>query len=175
MDANAFIIEALNEPLGKVAIMKVAANAIDDASVLEALFLCIYEGQEPLCWRAAWVVEKVCASVPSLVAGEYHRMVQQAMADGMSDGLRRLLLRILYNLPEATRLDVGFFNFLLGIMTDPKSSPGVQSLALKLADRMSLFDVDLHEEFLCVLRNMELRYYSPGVNAAVRKCLKRKR
>ena len=55
-----------------------------------------------------------------------------------------------------------------------KSFPGVQALAVKVAARMSRIDDALYEEFLCILRNMELGYYSAGVRAAVRNCLKYK-
>ena len=101
--------------------------------------------------------------------------MQLCMQDNIPDGLRRLLLSILYSLATDSELDVDFYNFLLGRMCDLQSPPGVQSLAMKLACRMSRVDSDLQEEFLCILRNMEKDYYSAGLKSVLRNCLKRKK
>jgi hypothetical protein len=97
-----------------------------------------------------------------------------AMQDDTPDGLCRLTLGILYHLPDDEDLDVAFFNFLLDVMLNLQSPPGVQSLAMKLAYRQSKSDGDLHKEFLCIIRNLELDYYSAGVRSVVKKCLKGK-
>ena len=57
-------------------------------------------------------------------------------------------------------------------MLDPKSPPGVQALAMKLAERMSRINGELHKEFLCIVSNMETDYYSAGVKSVIRNCLK---
>ena len=158
----------------KALTLALAAEAMADGEVLDALFRLVYEGEDPLRWRVAWVLEKVSAERPSLVSGECSALMQLAMQADAPDGLCRLLLGILYNLPDAEALDVPFFNFLLDRMCDLQSPPGVQSLAMKLACRMSRIDPELHREFLCILRNMELDYYSAGVKAVVRHCLKKK-
>ena len=89
-------------------------------------------------------------------------------------GLRRLLLSILHHLPDDEELDVAFFNLLLDTMLDLQSPPGVQSLAMKLAYRQSKSNSDLHREFLSIVRNMELDYYSAGVRSVAKRCLKGK-
>lgn len=179
MNDQALFTDSLCERLvgfpNKSTIMAIASEAMSDAVVLNALFSYMYGSNDTLRWRAAWVVEKVSASMPMIVEGERSRIARMAMRDDTPNGLRRLLLHILYNLSDSSDLDVSLFNFLIDVMTDIHSSPGVQSLAIKFADRMSRVDADLHDEFLCILRNMELTYYSPGVNAAVRKCLTRKK
>lgn len=111
---------------------------------------------------------------PSLLAAEHSKIVALAMSADIPDGFRRLLLSILYNLPDAQELDVELFNFLLDTMLNLKSPPGVQSLAMKLAHRMSRMHDELHEEFICIVRNMELDYYSAGVRSAVRHCTRKK-
>lgn len=77
-------------------------------------------------------------------------------------------------MPDSEELDVAFFNFLLDRIGCLQSPSGVQALVIKVAARMSRIDDALHEEFLCVLRSMELDYYPAGVRAVVRNCLKRK-
>lgn len=151
----------------------IAAEAIADEKVLNALLSFVYHGDDPLRWRAAWALEKVVGQCPSLLIGEGTRMKALAMQADTPDGLRRLLLGILYHLPENEELDVAFFDFLLDKMLDLQVPPGVQALAMKLACRQSKSDDDLHKEFLCILRNMELDYYSAGIRAVVRNCLKK--
>ena len=156
----------------KALTMAIAAEALADDAVLDMLFRLLYHGDAPLRWRAAWVLEKVGISHPLLVAGERRGLIRQLMQPGTPDGLSRLLLSILYHLPDEEILDVPFFNFLLDKMGDLQSPPGVQALAMKLACRMSRKAPDLHQEFLYIVRDMELDYYSAGVRAVARNCLK---
>ena len=172
------LMDALHERLtrrpSKALILSLAREAMADTKVLDALFLLIYRGEEPCRWRAAWVISKVSEQCAELVASQRSQIVREIMALDASSGLQRLLLGIYYNMPEADELDVEFFNFLLDRMGCLQSPPGVQALAVKVAARMSRIDDALYEEFLCILRNMELGYYSAGVRAAVRNCLKYK-
>ena len=97
-----------------------------------------------------------------------------AMREDTPSGLRRLILGTLRHLSDDEDFDIAFFNFLLDVMIDLQSPSGVQSLAMKLAYRQSKSDSDLHKEFLCIVRNMELDYYSAGVKSVVKNCLKGK-
>ena len=172
------LIDALHERLSgrpsKALTLSLAREAMIDAEVLGALFLLIYKGEEPCRWRAAWVISKVSEQCAALVVDQRSQIVREIMALDASSGLQRLLLGIYYNMPEAEGLDVEFFNFLLDRMGCLQSPPGVLALAIKVAARMSRIDDALYEEVLCILRNMELEYYSPGVRAVVRNCLKQK-
>lgn len=161
--------------LGKQCIMEIAEEAIHDASMLDALLCLMSEDNASLRWRAAWAVEKVSLMHPLLLIPWRREVVGWAMSSDVPDGFRRLSLSILYNLPADEELDVALFNFLLDRMVDLQSPPGVQALSMKLAARMSLSDANLHEEFLCILRNMELEYYSAGVKSVVRNYLKKKK
>ena len=157
----------------KERIMSVAADAIRDESLLQALLQLMSGADDTLRWRAAWAVDKVSQLHPSSLVGWRRKMVEWAMSPDVADGFRRLVLSSLYNLPDGEVLDVPFFNFLLDRMADLQSPPGVQALCMKLAFRMSRADGDLHEEFLCILRNMCMEYYSAGVVSVMRKCLKK--
>lgn len=152
----------------------IATEAIADEEVLDTLLSFVYHGDDPLRWRAVWALEKVACQCPSLLIGERARMKALAMQGDTPDGLRRLLLGILHHLPDEKDLDVAFFNFLLDKMLNLQTPPGVQALAMKLAYRQSKSDSDLHKEFLCIVRNMELDYYSAGVKSVVKNCLKGK-
>lgn len=158
----------------KTLITTIAAEAMADKMILDALLSFLHEREDSLRWRAAWALEKVAGQCPSLLIGERSRMKALAMQADTPDGLRRLLLGILHYLPDDEDFDIAFFNFLLDVMIDLQSPSGVQSLAMKLAYRQSKSDSDLHKEFLCIIRSMELDYYSAGVRSVAKKCLKGK-
>lgn len=164
----------LQKPPGKFLVWEIATEAMNDASVLDALFQLMGEGDASLCWRAAWIVEKVSATCPSMLVGRRREIRDWVLSAGIADSFRRLLLGTLYHLPDEDALDVELLNFLLDRMVDLQSSSAVQALSVKLASRMSRIDADLHDEFLCILRNICLEYYPSGVRAAVRNCLKEK-
>lgn len=154
--------------------MAIAKESLNNKEMLKALLLIIYEGNDPLRWRAAWAIEKVSTIQSELIASERNKIISTAMLPNIPNGFRRLLLSILYNIKDENIININFFNFLLEKMCDPQLPPGVQSLAMKLANRMSHIEPDLHDEFICIVHNMELNYYSAGVKAAARKCLKKK-
>ena len=169
------IQQRLSDRPSKSRTMAMAAEAMDNETVRYALAHIIYKGEDPLRWRAAWVLEKVSETRPSLLVDERKNIRQLAMRTDTPSGLCRLLLGILLNLSDDEILDVAFFNFLLDRMCDLQSPPGVQALAMKLAFRMSQVEPELHDEFCCILRNIELEYYSPGLRSVVRNCLKRRK
>ena len=158
----------------KTLITAIATEAIADKMLFDALLSLMCNEEDSLRWRAAWVLEKVAGQCPSLLIDERSRMKALAMQADTPDGLRRLLLGILHHLPDDEDFDIAFFNFLLDVMIDLQSPPGVQSLAMKLAYRQSKSDGDLYKEFLCIIRNLELDYYTADVRSAVKKCLKGK-
>ena len=152
----------LTSPPSKALTLTLAQDAMGDDAILSALLHLIYHDTSPVRWRAAWVIEKVSGRYPSSVAAELPRLTELAMCPDIAHGLRR------------ASMDVAFFNFLLDTMLDPQATPGVQSLAMKLASRISACDRDLHDEFLCLVGNMELEYYSKGVCSVARQCLRKR-
>ena len=155
--------------------LALAHEAMADAAVLAELLHLLHEGPHPVCWHAAWVIEKVAQQQPELLTGERARLAKQAIHPDTPDGLRRLLLTTLHHLPDAAEIDVEFFNFLLDKMTDLQSPPAVQAISMKLAERMSRTEPDLHDELLCIIRNLELDYYPPALRSVARRYAKKKR
>ena len=151
--------------------LAIANEAMNEAVVLEALLHYAYGNDKLLMWQAAWALDMVSKQSPLLLVNEKVRMRALAMRTDIAEGVRRLIFSILFNLPDDS-FDVDFYNFVLEKMLDVKSPPGVQALAMKLASRMSNFDEDLHKEFVCIVQNLELEYYSAGVRSVIKRCLK---
>ena len=157
----------------KSSTLAIAHNAIADATLLAQQLHIVYEGNGPERRHAAWIIEKVALLQPTLLLGERHRLVRLAMNADIPHGLRRLLLATIHHLPAEEEIDVSFFNFLLQQMTDLQSPPGVQAIAMKLAERHSRTESALHDEFLCIVRNIELDYYPPALRSVARKFIKK--
>lgn len=175
MEADNSVVVDLCERLSgrpsKGMTLALAREAMDDAQLLAALLEIVYGDTGSLRWRAAWVLEKVSGQCPSLLVGERSEISKLVTQSGLPHGLRRLLLGVLYNLPEAKDVDVVLLNYLLDTMCDSQGPPGVQALAMKLAFRMCSTDADLYGEFCTIVQEMEMEYCSAGVKAAARNCL----
>ena len=154
--------------------LSIAHEAIDDAQVLNALLSLIYTAGDPLRWRVAWVLVKVTEMCPALLIDQRGALGALVIRHDVPYGVKRLLYGVLYNMPDADEIDVALLNDLLESMVCLQAPPGVQALAMKLAARMCGMDEGLWSEFCCIVRSMELEYYSPGVRASVRYCLKNK-
>lgn len=152
--------------------LALAHEAIANSAVLAQMLQIISEGTNPMRWQAAWVIEKVALLQPTLLIDERNRLIHLAMRTDTPSGLRRLLLTTLHHLPDEEELNVAFFNFLLDQMLNLQSPPGVQAIAMKLAERQSRTEPVLHDEFLCIIRNMELDYYPAAVRSVVRRYAK---
>lgn len=83
----------------KTLITAIAAEAIADKMVLNALLSLMCYEEDSLRWRAAWALEKVASQCSSLLIDERSRMKALAMREDTPSGLRRLTLGILYHLP----------------------------------------------------------------------------
>ena len=166
--------ERLSGRPSKALTLAIAHEAIDDGETMHALLHLIHVADDSLRWRAAWVLEKVTEQCPSLLIGQRDEIATLVICPDVPYGLKRLLLGILYNLPSAEEVDVALLNSLLDTMVCLQAPPGVQALAMKLAAQICSADEDLQDEFKCIVQSMELEYYSPGVRAAARQCLKNK-
>ena len=166
--------ERLSGRPSKALTLAIAHEAIDDEETLHALLHLIHVADDSLRWRAAWVLEKVTEQCPSLLTNQRKVIAILAIRSDVPYGLKRLLFGILYNLPSAEEVDVALLNSLLDTMVCLQAPPGVQALAMKLAAQICSTDEDLQDEFKCIVQSMELEYYSPGVRAAARQCLKNK-
>ena len=153
--------------------LTLAHDAIVDAAILAQQLHIVYEGDIAARWHAAWVIEKVALQEPMILLGERHRLKRLAMSSESTYGLRRLLLTTLYHLPDEEEFDVFFFNYLLQQMIDLQSPPAVQAIAMKLAERHSRIAPSLHDEFLCIISNIEFEYYPPALRSVARRYLKK--
>ena len=99
-------------------------------------------------------------------------LIDLALTTGNSS-VRRLSLTVAYRLElkeEDLRTDL--LDFCLEHMTDFNELPGIQSICMKFAYRISAFYPELMGELLRILEGMDIEYYKPAVKSVRSRILK---
>ncbi len=115
--------------------------------------------------NALWILtkatdEELCQMQPLL-----HELIDLALSAEHSS-VRRLSLNIIVRLEikeEDLRTDL--LDFCLEHMVDVNEYPGIQSLCMKIAYRISNFYPELMDELIRTLKSMEIEYYKPAVKS----------
>ena len=100
-----------------------------------------------------------------------NELIDQAIQTENSS-VRRLTLNIIERLKmyeEELRTD--FLDFCFEHMVSIEEFPGIQTLCMKLAYRMSSFYPELTDELKRTLEAMEIAYYKPAVKGLRKKIL----
>ena len=120
---------------------------------------------------ALWGLTKASDKELSQLQVLLNELIDQAMHTENSS-VRRLTLNIIERL-ELTEdnMRADFLDFCLEHMVAGDEFPGVQTLCMKLAYRMSKFYPELKEEFKRILDAMEIEYYKPAVKGLRSKIL----
>ena len=94
-----------------------------------------------------------------------HKFIDLALSADNSS-VRRLSLNIVERLKmEEDDLRTDFYDFCFEHMADVNEFPGIQSLCMKLAFRMSNFYPELRGELVRAVEGMEIEYYKPAVRS----------
>lgn len=94
-----------------------------------------------------------------------HELIDLALS-AENSSVRRLSLNVIERLRiEEDDLRTDFLDFCLDHMVDINEYPGIQSLCMKLAYRMSTFYPELMEELIRTVKSMDIEYYKPAVKS----------
>jgi len=120
---------------------------------------------------ALWGLTKASDKELSQLQVLLNELIDQAMHTENSS-VRRLTLNIIERLElTENNMRADFLDFCLEHMVAGDEFPGVQTLCMKLAYRMSNFYPELKEEFKRILDAMEIEYYKPAVKGLRSKIL----
>ncbi len=113
--------------------------------------------------NALWGLTKATHKELSQLQPILHQLIDHAMSTDNSS-VRRLTLNIIERL-KMTEDDLrsDFLDFCLDHMADPTEFPGIQSICMKIAYRMSTFYPELMGELLRTIEGMEIDNYKPAV------------
>ena len=112
---------------------------------------------------ALWGLTKASKEELSQLQVIYDELIDLAMQTDNSS-VRRLSLNIIERLEmNEANLRTDFLDFCFEHMINLGELPGIQSICMKLANRMCKFYPELMEEFKRTLESMDIEYYKPAV------------
>lgn len=115
--------------------------------------------------NALWGMTKATDNELAQLQPILHQLIDHSMATDNSS-VRRLTLNIIERLNmEEDDLRSDFLDFCLEHMVDPTEFPGIQSLCMKIAFRMSTFYPELMGELIRTIEAMEIENYKPAVKS----------
>lgn len=115
--------------------------------------------------NAIWGLTKATDEELQQLQPMLHTFIDLALSTDNSS-VRRLALNTVERLRmEEEDLRTDFYNFCIEHMTDVTEYPGIQSLCMKLAYRISQFYPELQDALIRILEGMEIDYYKPAVKS----------
>ena len=112
---------------------------------------------------ALWGLTKASKEELSQLQVIYDELIDLAMLTENSS-VRRLSLNIIERLEmNEANLRTDFLDFCFEHMINLGGLPGIQSICMKLANRMCKFYPELMEEFKRTVKSMDIEYYKPAV------------
>ncbi len=131
----------------------------------------VFDSDYRVARSALWGLTKATDEELSELQVMLNKLIDQAMQTENSS-VRRLTLNIIERLKmyeEELRTD--FLDFCFEHMVSIEEFPGIQTLCMKLAYRMSSFYPELKDELKRTLEAMEIAYYKPAVKGLRKKIL----
>lgn len=122
--------------------------------------------------NALWVLTKATDKELSQFQSIIDRFIDLAMSTENSS-VRRLSMNIIDRLKiNKDDIRTDFLDFCLEHAVDLAEYPGIQSLAIKLANKMCSFYPELKKELISTLEAMEIEHYKPAVKSIRSRILK---
>lgn len=143
-----------------------------DPIVFDILVMLVFTEEQPINWRAMWVLEKVSEREPTLFTNTLHRRLAELIVYNRHLGLQRLCLSILFNLPVDNGLfSVQCINRLFAQMLAPKQPVAIQVLSMKLLAKICTVEPGFIPELLAHLEDVDVSNYSKGYVATRKKII----
>ena len=115
--------------------------------------------------NSLWTLTKATDEELSQLQPILHELIDLALS-AENSSVRRLSLNVIIRLQmKVEDLRTDFLDFCLEHMMDINEYPGIQSLCMKIAYRMSTFYPELMEELIRTVKSMEMEYYKPAVKS----------
>jgi len=131
----------------------------------------MYDEDYQVARNALWGLTKASNQELSQLQFILDELIELAMKSDNSS-VRRLTLNIVERLKmKEEDLRTDFLDFCLDHMQSIEEYPGIQSLCMKIGYRMCTFYPELMDEFVRILRGMEIDYYKPAVKSLHRRIL----
>lgn len=143
----------------------------DDEHLLEEIYQLIFDEDAIVSYQALWVCTHFSQREVEWMTGKQNELIDAALVCPHS-GKRRMLLNLLCQQPPANPLRVDLLDFCFERMVSRQEPPGVQSLCIKLAHRLTLSIPELQQELYTMLEIMEPDLLVPAIRSIRKNTLK---
>lgn len=165
--------EILSRPVNRIDFTSILQAAIDDTDVFQTIFDQMFDPNEKIAWRSAWICEKVSEKYPDYFSEPaVNKIIELALSTPYT-GVQRLTLSMLFNLPLPEEIPVDLINVSFERMVSPKSPTAVQVLSMKLLFLFSRREPDFAIELKSYLESVDADEYTVGYQTARRNILKK--
>lgn len=168
--------EILTGPFRQVHVVRLAAEAAQDAERFDEVLRLTSDPEPRVSWRAIWVCGKISEKHPERFAPVADELIRRLTAC-RRDGSRRLWLAILHNVYAHSVPDDEFpadlLDYCLEHMLLPQESAGVQALAIRTAFVLCRREADLLGELRLLLEEADAAHCSAGVRCTLRNTLRK--
>ena len=163
----------LSSAMGRKEVDWLCSEAMLSSQVFDFFFSQLKNENQKIAWHSAWVLEKASEAQPEIYSDSHYEQLIDFTSTNQHDGLQRLCLSVIFNLPIRQPISVDFINRCFEQMISPKETVGVQVLSMKILDRICTAEPDITPELISTLENTDDGLYSRGFAAAKKNLIKR--
>jgi len=158
--------------MSRAGIDRAADEAATDPELFGELLSLLDDGHTTVAWHAAWVLEKIAARNPELLAEHRTNLTARAVREPRP-GIQRLLLSIVRYMPEEDEPDVDLLDFCLEGIFSAKLTIASRSLCGKIAYSLCRRHAELRNELRVCLESVDDECLPAAVAAVRRDILKK--
>ena len=141
----------------------------DKRALVQLLYDLAWTDEEPVAWRAAWVLEHIVTEETELIK-PYLEEIAQRLYHTRSHAQRRHFMKILL-LFSLDKVDMGrMMDLAFQWLENPLESKAVRAHAMEALDRIRKKVPEIQEEFVLMLESAA-KDESPGVSGKAKKIL----
>ena len=166
-NSGTLLKNTLNRRIGKDIVALLSHHANKDIHLSDELVTLVFDNDCQISSNAAWILTHCSKSTLYELEKRQQDFISRCLSTDNAT-LHRLLLTILSKQHPPKILPVPFFNRCLDGIQNPSTAPGTQALYIKLADRWSKNEKELHKEFCALIAYMDKSLCSPAVLSAIR-------
>lgn len=145
--------------------------AQNDSAFRKKLFRLIFDTDDKISYQTLWVCTHMRDSELEDLCRQQDKLIDELMVC-LHSGKKRLMLSLLHREAFPSPLRVDFLNFCMEHMMSQQEPPGIRSLCLKMAHKLTRDTPELQHELRTLLEIMEPDLLSPAMRSARKNVLK---
>ena len=165
--------DILGLSFSRIQFQTIQSSAIENPETFQTIFKLMFDKNEKVAWRAAWICEKISEKHPSFFTSQSIFQIIELATTTTYSGVLRLTLSTLLNLSLPENLPVEFINLCFDRMVSLRQTVAVQVLSMKILYEFTKQEPDFRTELKNILESIEPEEYTVGYKTARRNILKR--